>query len=106
MAERDIVAAILRLLKRTPECFCWKEHGGIHGTAGLPDIIACIHGRFVAFEVKTPTGKMTKLQEITIQKIRDAGGQAFKVTSAIEVAQILKNLEVLSHEYFDNSPVS
>ena len=68
MAERDIVAAILRLLRKTPNCFCWKEHGGMYGTAGIPDVIACINGRFVAFEVKTETGKLTKLQEITIQK--------------------------------------
>ena len=70
----------------------------MYGTAGLPDIIACIRGRFVAFEVKTPIGKLTKLQEITIQKIRDAGGQAFKVTSVIEVAQILEKLEDSSYE--------
>ena len=94
MAERDIVAAILRLLKKTPNCFCWKEHGGMYGTAGIPDIIACINGRFVAFEVKTPTGKLTKLQEITIQKIRDANGRAYKVTSAAEVAAILEEMEV------------
>lgn len=93
MAERDIVAAILRLLKKTPCCYAWKEHGGMYGTAGVPDIIACINGRFVAFEVKTETGKLTKLQEITIQKIRNAKGQAFKVTSAAEVATILKELE-------------
>ena len=47
---------------------------------------------------KTETGKLTKLQEITIQKIRDAKGQAFKVTSAAEVAAILKLMEVISHE--------
>ena len=93
MAERDIVAAILRLLKKMPCCFAWKEHGGIYGTAGVPDIIACVNGRFVAFEVKTETGKLTKLQEITIDKIRNAKGQAFKVTSATEVAAILKQLE-------------
>ena len=98
MAERDIVAAILRLLKKTPGCFCWKEHGGMYGTAGIPDIIACINGRFVAFEVKTETGQLSKLQEITIQKIKKAGGQAFKVTSAAEVAAILKRLEVVSNE--------
>ena len=97
MAERDIVAAILRL-KTVPGCFCWKEHGGMYGTAGIPDIIACIGGRFVAFEVKTPTGKLTKLQEITIQKIRNAKGQAFKVTSAAEVADILRELEVAPYE--------
>ena len=79
MAERDIVAAILRLLRKT-------------------DIIACINGRFVAFEVKTETGKLTKLQEITIQKIRSAKGQVFKVTSAAEVAAILKELEVMPYE--------
>ena len=100
MAERDIVAAILRLLKKTPNCFCWKEHGGMYGTAGIPDIIACINGRFVAFEVKTETGKLTKLQEITIQKIKNARGQAFKVTSAAEVAAILKELEGLPCEYY------
>lgn len=98
MLERDIVAAILRLLKKTPYCFAWKEHGGMYGTAGIPDVIACIHGRFVAFEVKTPTGKITKLQEITIQKIQNAKGQAFKVTSAAEVANILKMLEGLPYE--------
>ena len=70
-----------------------EEHGGMYGTAGIPDIIACINRRFVAFEVKTPTGQMTNLQEITIQKIRNAKGQAFKVTSAAEVAAILKELE-------------
>ena len=98
MLEKDIVAAIMRLLKKTPNCFAWKEHGGLYGVAGIPDIVACINGRFVAFEVKTETGKLTKLQEITIQKIRDAKGQAFKVTSAAEVSAILKLMEVISHE--------
>ena len=93
MVERDIVAAILRLLKRTPNCFCWKEHGCMYGTAGIPDIIACINGRFVAFEVKTETGKATKLQEITIQRIKEAKGKAFTVRSAAQVSAILKELE-------------
>jgi len=93
MAERDIVAAILRLLKKTPGCFSWKTHGGAYGTAGIPDIIACLHGRFLAFEVKTETGKLSKLQEITIQSIREAEGKAFTVRSAAEVAAILKDME-------------
>ena len=93
MAERDIVAAIMRLLKRTPGCFSWKTHGGMYGTAGIPDIIACLHGRFVAFEVKTETGKLSKLQEITLQRIKEAKGKAFTVRSAAQVAAILKELE-------------
>ena len=93
MKESDIVKAIMKYLKSVPQCFCWKEHGGMYGTAGIPDIIACINGRFVAFEVKTATGKLTKLQEITIQKIRAANGRAYKVTSTAEVATILKEME-------------
>jgi hypothetical protein len=92
MLEKDIVTAIMRYLKTVPDTFCWKEHGGMYGTAGLPDIICCICGRFVAFEVKTPVGKLTKLQEITIQKIKDAKGKAFKVISVDEVREIIGNL--------------
>ena len=94
MAERDIVAAILRLLKRMPRCFCWKEHGGMYGTAGVPDIIACVDGRFVAFEVKTETGQLSKLQKVTLGRIREAGGRAYMVRSAAEVAGILKEMGV------------
>ena len=85
MLEKDIVAAILRHLKQRPRCFAWKTHGGMYGTAGIPDIIACIDGRFYAFEVKQPTGKLTRLQEVTLEKIRVAGGAAVMVTSVEEV---------------------
>ena len=98
MKESDLIKAISNYLKTVPNLFFWKEHGGMYGTAGIPDVIACINGRFVAFEVKTETSKLTKLQEITIQKIRNARGQAFKVTSAAEVAAILKELEVMPYE--------
>ena len=92
MLERDIIAAILRHLKTVPDCFAWKTHGGPYGTAGIPDIIACIGGQFVAFEAKTQSGKLTKLQEITIKRINEAKGKAFTVTSVEEVKMILKNL--------------
>jgi hypothetical protein len=92
MREKDIVKSITDYLKTVTECFCWKEHGGQYGTAGLPDIICCIGGRFVAFEVKTPTGKLSKLQEVTLQRINAAKGIACKVTSLQEVKEIIRNL--------------
>ena len=85
MLEKDIVAAIMRLLKTVPRCFAWKEHIGMYGTAGIPDVICCLDGRFFAFEVKTADGKPTKLQETTIRKILAAGGTALVVRSADEV---------------------
>ena len=85
MLEKDIVKQILKYLKTVPRCFAWKEHGGMYGTAGIPDIRACVDGRFYAFEVKTDSGKATKLQEATIQKILAAGGTALVVHSVDEV---------------------
>jgi hypothetical protein len=51
MLEKDIVAAIIRLLKRIPRCFAWKEHGACMGQRE-PDVICCLDGRFFAFESK------------------------------------------------------
>ena len=90
MAEKDIVAGILRFLKTVPGCFAWKTHGGVYGTAGIPDIIACVNGRFFAFEVKTASGKATQLQQATIRKILAAGGTALVVRSVDEVRDALR----------------
>ena len=90
MKESDIVTSILRHLKTVPGCFAWKTHGGMYGTAGIPDIIACVEGRFFAFEVKTESGKVTPLQAATIQKILTAGGMAAVVRSVDEVRAIFK----------------
>ena len=91
MPEAYIVKAILKYLKSVPGCFAWKEHGGMYGTAGIPDIIACINGRFYGFEVKTAIGKPTKLQEATIRKILSAGGTALVVRSVEEVQSAIES---------------
>lgn len=54
MYKKSIVTKVLRYLKTVPGCFCWKEHGGMYGRAGIQDIIACVNGRFIDFEIKTP----------------------------------------------------
>ncbi|MGN0366896.1 MAG: VRR-NUC domain-containing protein [Suilimivivens sp.] len=91
MKESDIVRAILRYLKTVQNCFFWKEHGGMYGTAGIPDIIACIDGRFYGFEVKTDEGTPTKLQLATIRKINAAGGIAQVVRSVEDVKAVIAN---------------
>ena len=89
MKESDIVKAIMKFLKTVPRCFAWKEHGGMYGTAGIPDIIACIDGKFYGFEVKTDIGKTTRLQDSIICKIKKAGGTAVVVRSVDDVKSIL-----------------
>ena len=90
MLEKDIVNDIMKYLRSLPSCFCWKEHGGMYGTAGIPDIIACVDGRFYAFEVKTVTGTATPLQNATLRKINAAGGVAAIVRSVNEVRELLE----------------
>ena len=89
VSERALTTKILRYLKTVPSCFAWKTHGGLYGMAGLPDIIACIDGRFYAFEVKTPVGRVTPLQEAILRKIRACGGIAAIVHSIDDVQALI-----------------
>lgn len=44
--------------------------------AGVPDLICCVAGRFVALELKSQKGRASVLQIHEIEKIKDAGGYA------------------------------
>lgn len=70
--------------------FVFKVHGGPFQRAGLPDVLACVKGLYVAIEVKVPGETPTDLQKITIKDIKKAGGIAFSATS---VKQARKKLE-------------
>ena len=93
MNEAALIQKIRNYLKTVPKCFFWKEHGGQYGTAGIPDIIVCYRGRFVALEAKVGKNKPTKLQAATIEAIRKAGGIAAVVYSVDEVRTILSEME-------------
>ena len=41
---------------------------------GIPDILACINGKFFAIEIKAENGKPSVIQLVTLRKIRQAGG--------------------------------
>jgi Holliday junction resolvase len=92
MLEKDLVKSILQYLRSVPHCFCWKVHGGMYGVAGLPDVVCCIRGKFVCFEVKLPKKKPTVLQQKTIEKIIEAGGTAHVVHSVDDVRALVENL--------------
>jgi hypothetical protein len=46
---------------------------------GIPDLIAGIHGQFVAIEVKTDVGKLTPTQTHEISKIQSAGSKVYTI---------------------------
>ena len=55
-------------------CYCFKVWGGGYQQAGIPDLLICVNGYFVAVEVKGDRGKPSELQLYNIGKINEAGG--------------------------------
>lgn len=57
---------------------CWyvKYFANRNTRAGVPDILACVSGRFVAIEVKAENGKPTELQKWNVEQIKKCGGLA------------------------------
>ena len=53
-----------------------KVWGGGFQRAGIPDLLLCVRGKFIAAELKSATGKPTELQQKNIQMIKDGGGIA------------------------------
>ncbi len=92
MSEKQLVDKIRQYLRQVQGCFSWKEHGGQYGTAGIPDIICCYRGKFIAFEVKVGKNQATALQNITIRDIIHAGGYALVVRSVAEVQDVISAL--------------
>lgn len=95
MNEAALIQKIRKYLATVPECFFWKEHGGQYGTAGIPDIIVCHKGRFIALEAKVGRNTPTKLQAATIDQIRKAGGTAVVVYSVEDVQAVISKKEAL-----------
>ena len=85
MNEKTIVDSIKQYLSSVPNLFYWKE-------PGIPDIIVCYKGKFIAFECKRPGGKPTLLQKITLNKIEKAKGIAKIVTSVEQVKEVIEKI--------------
>lgn len=98
--EKHVVEAIRKAIeKEYPSSWLFKVHGGPFQVAGIPDIVGCINGRFVAIEVKFP-GKentLTQIQKTMIKKIHRAGAITFMTTS-VEHAMSRIKLELDGHK--------
>jgi len=74
----------MRMIKKNyPQIYYFKESN--FSISGIPDLICSINGYFVAIELKTPTGKVSKIQEYTMEQIRKSGGKAFVARSVENV---------------------
>jgi len=87
-AEASLTRAIRGLLNSLG-IWHFKHWGGPMGEPGVSDIIGCYHGRFMAIEVKAPSGKISEAQQAFIDSVNAAGGLAFVARSVDDVIECL-----------------
>lgn len=89
--EGKVKAKVVKLLKQYNVYYFFPPANG-YGRSGIPDIVCCVNGKFVAIECKAGDNKPTELQNLEITKIRNAKGVAAVINeNNIDlVEQILK----------------
>lgn len=94
--EAKVKKAIKTFLTQLAHCwFCVPNAGG-YGVAGIPDILVCYRGFFLAIEVKAP-GKLkgtTPLQQTQLRAINNAMGFALVADDVRMVRDAIKNIDV------------
>jgi len=71
--EKKVKDKCVKLLKAYDVYYFFPATHG-YGRSGVPDIICCITGKFVAIECKAGDNKPTALQEKEMADIRKQGG--------------------------------
>lgn len=73
--EKNFENKIKAFLK-SQNCWYVKYFANSFTKSGIPDILACVNGHFVAIEVKATTGKPSEIQIWNINEIKKSGGIA------------------------------
>lgn len=76
--EGRVKDKVTKLLKSYNVYYFFPVTGG-YGVSGIPDIVCCHNGRFIAFECKAGKNKTTALQDRQLEMIRQSGGIALVI---------------------------
>ena len=76
--EGRVKAAVKKMLEERGAYFFLPVSNGM-GAMGIPDILACLKGRFIGIEAKAGNNKPTDLQTLNLKRIDEAGGLAMVV---------------------------
>ena len=78
--EGKVKKEVIAYLNERGAYFFMPVTGG-YGRSGVPDIVACLNGKFVGIECKAGANQPTALQVKNLKAIRSAGGLSFCVNS-------------------------
>lgn len=79
-------------MKGVPYLFEHSVPGGTYGKKGIPDILVCYKGRYIAIEAKTHEGKFSKWQNTRKAQIEAAGGIVIYARSVDDVRRVIESL--------------
>lgn len=71
----------------------FNVHGSAMTQAGTPDLICCVHGRFLGLELKVGRNQPSPIQLVRLREYEAAGGFCGVAWSVEDVDQILLDLE-------------
>jgi len=86
--ENNLQKQVLTRLKKVKHL--WVHKVSDRWISGIPDLLLCYHGRFIAIELKVPGKKATRLQNHVLKEIHKAGGRVYECHSVEEVMACLK----------------
>lgn len=92
MKESTVQGRIIQALEQRG-AWVVKVHQTGRGRRGIPDVIACYRGIFLAIEVKAPGGQTTDHQRVQLRQIQAAGGHAMVASSVSKVMLLLDALD-------------
>ena len=76
--EKKVKDKVVKLLKQYGAYYFFPATFGM-GRSGVPDVVCCFNGSFLAVECKAGKGKTTALQDMEIAAIRKSGGTALVI---------------------------
>lgn len=87
--EKKVKDKVKKILGEHGAYYFMPATGGF-GKSGVPDIVACLKGKFIGIECKANGGKPTALQEKNLSEIMNKGGLAVLVDeTGIEAFKVL-----------------
>lgn len=91
--EAKVKKKVVDVLKKNGAYYFFPATGG-YGRSGVPDVVCCYRGVFVAIECKAGSNKPTPLQQAEMGKIKQAQGFVLVVNedNIDDVATLLKDI--------------
>ena len=93
--ESKVKVAVVKLLRKYNAYYFFPATHG-YGRSGVPDIVCCVNGHFLAIECKAEGKNMTALQFKESDKIKAVNGY-FLLIDGTNLSELEKGLKELTH---------